>query len=54
VVSAWGLNVSESPFDCEIAAEKGHVAYLVDVQLDFEERVLGKDVEEVRAKRRTC
>ena len=53
MVSAWRLDVSESPFDGKIAAEEGHVAYLADVQLDFEERVFGKDIEEVRAERRT-
>jgi hypothetical protein len=31
VIAAWGLNVSEPPFDREIAAEEGHVAYLADV-----------------------
>lgn len=54
MVSAWRLDVSESPLDREIAAEEGHVAYLADVQLDLEQRVLGKDVEEVGAKRGTC
>jgi hypothetical protein len=54
VVAARGLSIPESPFDSEIAAEEGDIAYLADVYLDFEERVLGKDVEEVRAERRTC
>ena len=54
MVSAWGLNVSESPPDRKIAAEEGYVAYLVNLELDLEERVLGKDIEQVRAKRWTC
>lgn len=52
MVSGRGLNVSESPFNCELAAKEGYVAYLAYVELDFEERVLGEDVEEVRAERR--
>ena len=53
MVSAWGLNISEPPLDRETTAEEGHVAYLTNVYLDLEERVLGKDVEEVRTKRWT-
>ena len=53
MVSAWGLNISEPPLDRETTAEEGHIAYLTNVYLDFEERVLGKDVEEVRTKRWT-
>ena len=52
MISARGLSVFESPPDCKIATKEGHVAYLSDVYLDFEERVLGKNVEEVRAERR--
>jgi hypothetical protein len=31
VISCWRLNVFESPSDCKIAAEEGHIAHLSDL-----------------------